>query len=82
MCRVDLICGINSPVLSSLCLLSDLFLSIALWGPGIESKHAVIVNQRGKVTLHPVGQSACAVNGSDISEPTPLSQGESMSSQL
>ncbi|XP_038071380.1 uncharacterized protein LOC119740222 isoform X2 [Patiria miniata] len=48
---------------------------IVLWGPGIECQHAVIVNHLGRVTLHPVNQSACAVNGNDIHEPTPLSQG-------
>ncbi|XP_033647450.1 microtubule-associated protein futsch-like [Asterias rubens] len=48
---------------------------IVLWGPGVECQHAVIVNQSGKVTLHPVGPAACAVNGNDVHEPTPLSQG-------
>ncbi|XP_022085926.1 uncharacterized protein LOC110976722 isoform X2 [Acanthaster planci] len=54
---------------------SEVEQDIVLWGPGIECQHAVIVNQHGRVTLHPVNQSACAVNGNDIHQPTPLSQG-------
>ena len=55
--------------------LSHHFISV-LWGPGIEQQHALVENRFGNVTLSPVNEAMCAVNGVDIQGPTALTQGK------
>ncbi len=53
----------------------SLFLFAVLHGLGLESEHCLIENQNGTVTLIPLNDSQCSVNGVQITEPCPLNQG-------
>uniref|UniRef100_A0A9J8D0V8 Kinesin-like protein KIF16B n=1 Tax=Cyprinus carpio carpio TaxID=630221 RepID=A0A9J8D0V8_CYPCA len=48
---------------------------IILHGLGLESEHCLIENQNGTVTLIPLNDAQCSVNGVQITEPCPLNQG-------
>ncbi|KAF4118373.1 kinesin-like protein KIF16B isoform X2 [Onychostoma macrolepis] len=48
---------------------------IILHGLGLESEHCLIENQNGTVTLVPLNDAQCSVNGVQITEPCPLNQG-------
>uniref|UniRef100_A0A672K010 Kinesin-like protein KIF16B n=1 Tax=Sinocyclocheilus grahami TaxID=75366 RepID=A0A672K010_SINGR len=48
---------------------------IILHGLGLESEHCLIENQNGAVTLIPLNDAQCSVNGVQITEPCPLNQG-------
>uniref|UniRef100_A0A671RQH8 Kinesin-like protein KIF16B n=1 Tax=Sinocyclocheilus anshuiensis TaxID=1608454 RepID=A0A671RQH8_9TELE len=48
---------------------------IILHGLGLESEHCMIENQNGAVTLIPLNDAQCSVNGVQITEPCPLNQG-------
>ncbi|XP_051560897.1 kinesin-like protein KIF16B [Myxocyprinus asiaticus] len=48
---------------------------IILHGLGLESEHCLIENQNGTVTLIPLNDSQCSVNGVQITEPCQLNQG-------
>ncbi len=62
------------PVLSVIQVCS-LFLSAVLHGLGLESEHCLIENQNGTVTLIPLNDAQCSVNGVQITEPCSLNQG-------
>ncbi|XP_067938390.1 kinesin-like protein KIF16B [Watersipora subatra] len=49
---------------------------IALHGPGIAAEHCIIKHSDGSVCLYPRSHASCAINGSDITEPTRLTQGD------
>ncbi|KAL3874464.1 hypothetical protein ACJMK2_037473 [Sinanodonta woodiana] len=42
----------------------------------IEREHCVIENNNGEVTLHPISNAQCRINGSIVTEPTKLTQGD------
>uniref|UniRef100_A0A8C1GRF9 Kinesin-like protein KIF16B n=1 Tax=Cyprinus carpio TaxID=7962 RepID=A0A8C1GRF9_CYPCA len=48
---------------------------IILHGLGLESEHCLIENRNGTVTLIPLNDAQCSVNGVQITEPCPLNQG-------
>ncbi|XP_016124811.1 kinesin-like protein KIF16B isoform X4 [Sinocyclocheilus grahami] len=48
---------------------------IILHGLGLESEHCLIENQNGTVTLIPLNDAQCSVNGVQITEPCQLNQG-------
>ncbi|KAF7689340.1 kinesin-like protein KIF16B isoform X1 [Silurus meridionalis] len=48
---------------------------IVLHGLGLESEHCLFENQDGTVTLIPLSESQCSVNGIHITEPCQLNQG-------
>ncbi|MCJ8748131.1 hypothetical protein PDJAM_G00161630 [Pangasius djambal] len=48
---------------------------IVLHGLGLESEHCLFENQDGTVTLIPLNESQCSVNGVHITEPCQLNQG-------
>ncbi|XP_051559153.1 kinesin-like protein KIF16B isoform X3 [Myxocyprinus asiaticus] len=48
---------------------------IILHGLGLESEHCQIENQNGTVTLIPLNDAQCSVNGVQITEPCQLNQG-------
>ncbi|XP_058236397.1 kinesin-like protein KIF16B isoform X1 [Hemibagrus wyckioides] len=48
---------------------------IVLHGLGLESEHCLFENQDGTVTLIPLNESQCSVNGVHIIEPCQLNQG-------
>ncbi|XP_059408801.1 kinesin-like protein KIF16B isoform X5 [Carassius carassius] len=51
---------------------------IILHGLGLESEHCLIENQNGTVTLIPLNDAQCSVNGVQITEPCQLNQGAVM----
>ena len=51
------------------------FVIIALVGMELEPLHCVIENDNGEVTLIPVGQAMCCVNGAEVSGATLLTHG-------
>ncbi|XP_067258738.1 kinesin-like protein KIF16B isoform X5 [Chanodichthys erythropterus] len=48
---------------------------IILHGLGLESEHCLIENRNGTVTLIPLNDAQCSVNGVQITEPCQLNQG-------
>ncbi|XP_056621365.1 kinesin-like protein KIF16B isoform X4 [Triplophysa dalaica] len=48
---------------------------IILHGMGLESEHCLIENQIGRVTLIPLNDAQCSVNGVQVTEPCQLNQG-------
>ncbi|ROL46532.1 Kinesin-like protein KIF16B [Anabarilius grahami] len=48
---------------------------IILHGLGLESEHCLIENRNGTVTLIPLNDAQCSVNGIQITEPCQLNQG-------
>ncbi|KAI2668173.1 Kinesin-like protein KIF16B [Labeo rohita] len=48
---------------------------IILHGLGLESEHCLIENQNGMVTLIPLNDAQCSVNGVQVIEPCQLNQG-------
>ncbi|XP_060755073.1 kinesin-like protein KIF16B isoform X2 [Neoarius graeffei] len=48
---------------------------IVLHGLGLESEHCLFENQDGTVTLIPLNDSQCSINGVHITEPCQLNQG-------
>ncbi|XP_053472068.1 kinesin-like protein KIF16B isoform X1 [Ictalurus furcatus] len=48
---------------------------IVLHGLGLESEHCLFENQDGTVTLIPLNESQCSVNGVHVTEPCQLNQG-------
>ncbi|KAF4075373.1 hypothetical protein AMELA_G00233910 [Ameiurus melas] len=48
---------------------------IVLHGLGLESEHCLFENQAGTVTLIPLNESQCSVNGVHVTEPCQLNQG-------
>ncbi|XP_060716394.1 kinesin-like protein KIF16B isoform X1 [Tachysurus vachellii] len=48
---------------------------IVLHGLGLESEHCLFENQDGTVTLIPLNESQCSVNGVQVTEPCQLNQG-------
>ncbi|XP_073670449.1 kinesin-like protein KIF16B isoform X2 [Paramisgurnus dabryanus] len=48
---------------------------IILHGLGLESEHCLIENQTGRVTLIPLNDAQCSVNGVQVTEPCQLNQG-------
>lgn len=48
---------------------------IILHGLGLESEHCLIENQNGRVTLIPLNDAQCSVNGVQVTEPCQLNQG-------
>ena len=44
-------------------------------GVDVERYHCWIENTEGEVTLYPVDDALCAVNGNVVNEPTKLTQG-------
>ncbi|XP_057188139.1 kinesin-like protein KIF16B isoform X2 [Triplophysa rosa] len=48
---------------------------IILHGMGLESEHCLIENQNGRVTLIPLNDAQCSVNGVQVTEPCQLNQG-------
>lgn len=56
-----------------MCLISIYTAVIA--GVDVERYHCCIENNEGEVTLYPVDDALCAVNGMVVDEPTKLTQG-------
>lgn len=52
------------------------FVSSVLHGLGLESEHSLFENHDGTVTLIPLNESQCSVNGVHITEPCQLNQGQ------
>ncbi|TRY92610.1 hypothetical protein DNTS_029267 [Danionella cerebrum] len=48
---------------------------IVLHGLGLESEHCLVENRNGMVTLIPLSEAQCSVNGVQITEPCQLNQG-------
>ncbi|XP_072513245.1 kinesin-like protein KIF16B isoform X2 [Salminus brasiliensis] len=48
---------------------------IVLHGLGLESEHCLFENQNGMVTLIPLNEAQCSVNGVQVTEPCQLNQG-------
>ncbi|XP_025105880.1 kinesin-like protein KIF16B [Pomacea canaliculata] len=48
---------------------------ITITGPNVEPQHCVIEYRHGSVTLHPIEDSLCEINGAVINEPVNLTQG-------
>ncbi|XP_066516930.1 kinesin-like protein KIF16B isoform X4 [Hoplias malabaricus] len=48
---------------------------IVLHGLGLESEHCLFQNQNGTVTLIPLNEAQCSVNGVQVTEPCQLNQG-------
>ncbi|XP_062865726.1 kinesin-like protein KIF16B isoform X2 [Trichomycterus rosablanca] len=48
---------------------------IVLHGLGLESEHCLFESQNGTVTLIPLNESQCSVNGVQVTEPCQLNQG-------
>lgn len=42
----------------------------------VEREHAVIMNKNDVVTLYPMADALCTVNGVDVHEPVQLKQGK------
>ena len=51
------------------------FLFTELSGVCVEPRHCEFINHDGEVTLVPIGDALCTVNGTQINEPTQLTQG-------
>lgn len=61
--------------LFTLAVNSHYFLCVVLHGLGLESEHCLIENQNGRVTLIPLNDAQCSVNGIQVTEPCQLNQG-------
>ena len=48
----------------------------AIAGAEVEDQHCVIEYRNGIVTLHPIEDALCSVNGNVISDPIRLKQGK------
>ncbi|XP_006815792.2 kinesin-like protein KIF16B [Saccoglossus kowalevskii] len=48
---------------------------MALWAIDIEKEHCIFENDNGVVILRPLPRAECSINGQQISQPTPLTQG-------
>ncbi|XP_076464359.1 kinesin-like protein KIF16B isoform X2 [Babylonia areolata] len=49
---------------------------ITIAGPEVEQQHCVIEYRNGVVTLHPIEEALCTVNGHLVTDPVKLQQGE------
>lgn len=60
----------------SCCFIQTFDCTVVLHGPGLRREHCVLENRAGTVTLFPQDGALCSVNGSAVTEPCQLTQGE------